>query len=216
MALLSAYANVGEYKQLNKHSGADADALITEELLAASRRIERMLGVTPGYFNTHAETYTFDGGGGPILRLRDSAGRAYCLTGINGNGVGVDTERDASYDGYSWDLADAWVRGLPANAAAGSEPFTALELLNITTAPETRWPTFPAAVQVTGTWGWLAVPGVVRDVTAALVRDLLELHRAGAFREVQTLDGSVPMTEDTFGRWMSVASSYSRKLPVVA
>ena len=99
---------------------------------------------------------------------------------------------------------------------AQSEPFTALELLSITTATITSWPTIVAAVEITGTFGWASVPGVIKELAIYLTRDKRDMHKGGATMTIDTLDGPVVMSNDTFGRWMGVVRDYSRRLPAFA
>lgn len=217
MALLDTYASVEEYRAWNKRASGADDAELSEALLLNTRRLEKMLHLAAGYFNTHSGTYIFDAHGGTVLDLRDRAGMAYCLTAITADSLGIDLERDATYDYYSWDLADNWVRGLPENAASFSEPFTSLEIVPTTSAPITTWPSGAALIQIAGTFGWAAVPDAVRATVMALTRDLIDTHLAGATAELQGPDGETfIVTTETFNRFMALAGHYGRKLPVFA
>lgn len=217
MAQLDPYAELDEYRARNRVTG-ERDSLAVAELLTLnSRRLEKMLHVAPGYFNTHAATYVFDAYGGSVLDLRDRAGMAYCLTAITADSLALDTDGDGSYDDYTLDLDDAWVRGLPENAASQSEPFMSLELLPLTSATITTWPDAPASVQIAGTWGWATRPPAVREVVIALTRDLRETHLAGATMQLQGPDGEVfDVRPDTFSRFMALASLYGRRGVVFA
>ena len=216
MALLSAYASAGDYRDRVMSTDASDDEEITSLLETVSRRLERMLGVCPGYFNTATGTRTYDGHGGRVLRLRGSDGLAHCLTAVTADSVKIDTDGDGSFDDFTLDFADAWLRGLPANAATFSEPFTAIELLPITSATITSWPTRAAAVEITGTFGWAAVPGVIKELAIYLTRDMRDLHKGGATMTIETLDGPVQMSSDTFGRFMAASRFYSRRIPAFA
>lgn len=213
MALLDAYAEVEDYKARNRMTGDADDQEIAALLLLNSRRAEKLLHCAAGYWNTHSGTYVFDAYGGTILDLRDSAGMAYCLTAITADSLALDTDGDGSFDDYTLDLADAWVRGLPANAASFSEPFTSIELLPISSATITSWPDAPASVQIAGTFGWAAVPTAIREFVIALTRDMRDTHMAGSTRELQGPDGETFLVaDDTFGRFMALAGLYGRRI----
>ena len=217
MALLDAYATDTQYRARTGDKGTGTDTTLNAQLLLASRLLERSLRVMPGAFNTHTGTYIFDALGGTVLRLRDRAGLGYFLQTITANSLGIDLDLDKTYDYYTLDLADAWVRGLPENAAAFSEPFTAIELLShISTADPTRWPELVAGVRIVGTWGWAAVPNAVIDLTVHLVHDLRNAHQAGATLEVPTIDGSMPLSNQTWRLWNEMKARYGRRIPAVA
>jgi len=214
MALLDSYADFTQYKDANKLLSDTDEISITDLLLLNSRRLEKLLRVAPGYFNTHTATYTFDGHGGSVLYLRDRAGLAYCLTAITADSLLIDDDADGTFDDYTLDLADAWVRGLPENAASQSEPFRRLELLPLSTATITAWPKAAASVQITGTWGWAAVPSAVRESVIALTRDARETLAAGATQQLPEFPFEV--RPDTWARVMTMANLYGRKVPRVA
>lgn len=211
MALLDAYATLAEYKAEYNLTASTWDTEITAALLGRSRVAEKLLGVAAGYFNTHSATYVFDGHGESVLWLRDRSGVGYCLTAITADNCSIDTNLDGTAD-YTLDLADAWLRGLPENAAGLSEPFTALELLPHTTATITKWPDLPASISITGTWGWAAVPHQINQFTLKLVRDLRDMQTGGATQQVRDIDGvPIPLSDDTFRHFMAIAGLYGRR-----
>lgn len=178
--------------------------------------IERSLGLCPGAFNTVASSArTFDAYGGRELWLRDRERMAHPFTAIAADGIGIDTDVDATYDGKVIDLTDAWVRGLPDSADVFSRPYYGLELLPISSADPSTWPMRPASVRITATWGWAAVPGEVLELTVHLARDLIEGHLGGAVVELPTLEGAggLPLTQQTWRIWRELRQSMSRKLP---
>jgi hypothetical protein len=219
MAILDAYATATNYRAQTGDKASGADAVLDAQLLTVSRLLERSLSVQPGAFNTHSATYTFDGRGGRVLDLRDRSGRTHFVTAITANSLGIDSELDGTYDGYLWDLSDAWVRGLPENAVAASEPFTRIEILpHIATAELTVWPTRPAAVRITGTWGWGAVPGAIMQLTVSLAHDLRQAQLSGALMESPpTLEsGGFPMQDQSWRLWRDIRHRYGMRgsLPI--
>ena len=218
MALLSAYATAAQFRLRVGSKAAASDADLDAQLLLCSRLVERSLQVMVGAFNSHTATYTFDARGGALLSLRDRAGRGYFLQAINADGLGIDSELDGTYDGYVLDLNDAWLRGLPESAVAGSEPYSMLELLgHLSSASPSRWLDQPANVRIAGTWGWAAVPGAILELTVSIVHDLRQAHLGGATLEVPALDGGgFPMRDDSWRLWREVKALYGRRAPTLA
>jgi hypothetical protein len=216
MALLDAYATDTQYRARTGDKSIGTDANLNQELLAASRLLERALGVAAGAFNLSTSTQrTFDAHGGTVLYLRDREGRQHFLNTVGADGIGVDADAGGAFNDYTLDFADAWVRGLPENAALGSEPFTAIELLPITSATLMRWPDRVAATRITATWGWTAVPQPIVALAIHLVHDLRDAHLAGAVLDLPGIDRSLPLQDDTWRLWLDLRRLYSRALPVV-
>lgn len=217
MPVLDAYAT-GEDYEARATDGvgvSDSDEL-AEDLEAASRLLDAELGVHDGAFNSHTATYTFDAVGGEVLWLRDRSDRAYFLQAVQADGIGIDVERDGTFDYYTLDLNDAWVRGLPENASALSRPYTSLEILgSIVGAEPTCWPDQRAAVRINGTWGWSSVPEAIKALTITMTRELRDLYGAGSVGETQQLDEAVPLARDTRRLIGSMKRRYSRRLPGV-
>ena len=218
MALLDSYATIAQYRAAIGDKATAADATITAELTVMSRQLERALMLAPGYFNASATSQAriFDGNGRDTLQLRDTAGYGYCLTAIATDGLAIDSDLDGSYDDYTFDLADAWVRGLPENAAAHSEPFTAIQLRPLSSATLTIFPRLPGCVQITGTWGWSAVPQIVTDLVIRRTHELRQGLVAGAMQAVPAFDGAEPMQPRTAWLFHEAERLYGRKLPVIA
>jgi len=196
--------------------GAGTDATLDAELLGVSRLLEKSLQVAPGAFNSVATSArVFDGFGEPILYLRDRADRAYFLQSIDTDGLKIDEDLDGSYDDYTWDFADAWVRGLPENAAAGSEPFTAIEIRPVTTAPRTTFPNLPGCIQITGTWGWAAVPELIKQLVCHRTNALRGAQLAGATPTMPGIDSGIPLGPRTGWLFKEAERLYGRRLPVI-
>lgn len=217
MAILSAYATIAQFRAAIGDKATAADATITAELLTMSRQLERALGLAPGYFNASAtgQARVFDGNGRSILELRDREGYGYCLTAIVADSLAIDSNLDGSYDDYTLDLSDAWVRGLPANAAAHSEPFTAIELRPLTTATLTIFPRLPGCVQITGTWGWAAVPQIIIDLVIHRTHDLRQGLSAGATGAIAAFDSPEQMQPRSLWLFREAEKLYGRRLPVI-
>jgi len=217
MALMDAYADATAYRDRVKDRETGSNTVLNAQLLSASRLAERSLRVAPGAFNSATGTRVFDGTGTNTLYLRDTSGLASFLQSIDADGLKIDEEMNGLYDDYLWDLSDAWLRGLPENAAASSEPFTALQIRNITTAPRTTFPAFEGCVQITGTWGWAAVPNEITEFVVHLVHEVRQGHMAGPTLELPTIDGAQALgSGDLWRRWAEIKRQYGRKIPVLA
>ncbi|HRC63542.1 MAG TPA: hypothetical protein PLX85_10025, partial [Dehalococcoidia bacterium] len=208
MALLDAYATKDEYRAAVGSKATGTDTTLDAQLTAMTRQTERSLQVAPGGFNSHAGTYTFDAHGGQVLWLRDSADLGYFLQSITADSCGIDIEEDGTFDYYTLDLGDAWLRGLPEHAATFSEPYIALQLLaHRTNAEPTEWPDQPASVRIAGTWGWAAVPRVIKELVIHRTHELREALKGGALEAMTNFEGTtafpaggagVPMGQRTF------------------
>ena len=213
MALLSSYADANDYRLFNGRVSQDEDALLTEWLPGISRVAEKRARVAPGGFNSHTGTYVFDGSGTDTLYLRDASGLGYFLQSITANSLKIDTDRDGSFDDYTWDLDDAWVVGLPPNAEAQSEPYKALRILPITTAPRTVFPSDKQCIEITGTWGWAAVPFGIKSRVVGIARELLDAHRAGARMGGVSVEDMIDRIPAARGMMSLLEREYSRYVP---
>ncbi len=214
--LTTPYASAGEYRLRTAQKGENA-AELTSQLLMADRLLERTLEVPPGAFLSYSETHTFDAHGGTVLRLRDRAGAGYFLRDITANLLELDTENDGTYDGALLDLDDAWVRGLPENAALLGEPFTALEILaHLSTADPRAWPSNPASVRITGTWGWAAVPGAIKELVIDIVHGVRSAQLAGPALDVPVIEEGFTLSRDAFFRMREMKQRYGRRIAAIA
>jgi hypothetical protein len=216
MALLDPYATASEYRsRVSKRDTAD-DTEITNQLLAVSRMLEYELRVAPGTFNSSSASVTryFNTilGDEPVLRLVDERGQQHVLQTIATDGIAVDTDGDGDYD-YTVDpTGESWIIARPYNAAALGEPWDSLEILPYTTATFTKWPTYMRGVRITGTWGWPAVPGMIKELTVKMTRDIRDSEEAGAAGS----RSGVALKPDTWRLWLSAKQQYGSRYLVVA
>lgn len=203
MALADAYATFDEYRA---HTGlrSDGDQDTYEALLVtASRMIERW---TERVFNQSAAGVAryFDGNGRAEMYIDDLA----TLTAVD-----LDTTGDGSY-AVSVDPAAVLLR--PRNAAELGEPYTSVELVPARGAPLSAWPSRPAAVRITGTWGYAAVPGAIRDATILIARQLRDLQQSGLTLTVEVADQQLQVRPGSFSLIAALREQYSRRLPGIA
>lgn len=241
MSLLDSYATVDDYRARIGAAGSGADAVNTAQLLSTSRLLERELGLSPGAFNSvTGVTCHFDGSGQPELTLSDRAGLCYFLQSIDAAGLGIDMDGDGVAD-YTFDLTNPWLRGLPENAAAGSEPYTSLELIPYPTNPIRTFGygynngygngygygygdrngvarLLVAAVTVKGTWGWASVPEMVTELVVHLTHDLRIGQFAGPSGGLQATFGGTAhaLSPNTYWLWREAQRLYSSRIPAVA
>lgn len=210
MALLDPYVSTEEYNQrVDRTSDAD-DAILNGQLVSMTRLLEEECGIATGGLNEHTATYTFPGFGGDVLRLRDSDERQYFLQSVPASGIGVDTEKDGTFDGEALSLASG-VRGLPENAVAQERGFDRVQLLSY--AAITTWPEYEAAVTFTNAvWGSPMLLALAKEAVISMVRDIREHHVAE-----RNPDTGLPMfTDDTWRIIRSLKERINRSLPVVA
>ncbi|MGE0229980.1 MAG: hypothetical protein AB7I38_17045 [Dehalococcoidia bacterium] len=212
MALLDAYATAAEYRAMVGDGSTGSDSTLDAQLLGMSRLLERSLQVAVGQWNAHTGTYVFDGSGKAELSLRDRDGRAYFLRSIDPDLLEVDADLDGTYE-YTLDTGDAWVRGLPENAAALSEPFRAIELRPLSGALLTAFPALPGCVRITGAWAWAAVPRAVKDLVIHRTHEVREALKAGATMQLPSFEGALPMQPKTAWLWHEAERLYGRRLP---
>lgn len=214
--VLTAYASAAEYRQRNGRLSTADDASLDAMLLSVSRAVDKRCGVHPGAFNTQgALTFVFDGDGGEYLPLRDGQGLQYFLRTISTDGLTLDTDSDGTAD-YTLDLSDTFVRGLPENATQYSEPYTKLELLPFPTATVAQWPLYRASVSITGTWGWAAVPGAIKERVIGLTRELVDVHHSGAAQIVSTAEDLIQSMPSARALMNMLEREFSYRIPGVA
>lgn len=154
-----------------------------------SDECDRESGIAPRHWGpiVATVTYEFDSTGGEVLRLRDDDGLQYFLRELDT--VEVDVDNDGVFE-YSWDLADAWLEGVPVNAVVNGGAFTGLRLRGVSTAPETAW---AGRVRITATdgWGHAEVPQAVKSCVIVKAHGLSQRLFAGEIVEESLRQASV-------------------------
>lgn len=205
MAVTDAYVTTAQYRASINRSDAGADADILADLTAVSRYLDKRLGrhFTVDVANV-ARVFTPIGSD----RLRAPAGAGMPLgwaeTENPWRAIGAQRvlhiddlsaapasiKLDEDQDGaFEVTLATTDYELLPRNAPLGSEarPYTAIEL----TPWGTRWSWLPGVrVQVTGRWGWPAVPPAIQRATIQITA-ILRLESPRATRQVTALGDTI-------------------------
>lgn len=195
---MASYIDAKIYRAKTGDLAAATDSQLDADLITAEEMIERELRVARGHFGPiGSTTYTFPATGGAVLHLRDSDGFQYFLRTVTADSCKIDDDADGSFDDYTLDLSDAWLKGLPENAAAFDEPYTRLELLNISSATITQWPVARYSVRITGTWGWEVTPGIIVDLICDVAHNMRQSAIAGGLA-IPSSDGELPLSP---GMW---------------
>lgn len=193
MAIADPYAQVGDYYDRSEKTDGDDDQVIANQLIAASRLLDRRLGWPFG--QDAADTirvYTVP----PRTLNADDARWLDLQTPLAQapTEVIVDEDGDGDFaDETAWVL-DTDFELMPTNAAEGPEPRPYYSL-HIPSWSDKSWPV-GYRVRVTGIHGWPAVPAAIKEATVELVR-LLRLETPRATREVNMgLDTLVSTTPE--------------------
>lgn len=214
---LTAVATAGEYRDRTGKQSTAADTTIGALLTTMTRVVERRIGVAPGMLKPQTGlTFTFSAQGGSRLHLRDDRGSQYLLRSITADSLKIDASRDGTFDDYLLDTADLWVTPIPVNAAALEQPYTAIDLRPLASATITQWPDAEASVQITGTWGWAATPGALKERVIAMTRELIETHAAGPTLTIANLDESVQINPTTRSLMAMLEREFRYRIPAVA
>lgn len=225
MPVIDAYATLAEYKTRITKTKTSDDASITAALPAVSRYVDKECG---RFFTQDAAAVArvYDGNGLTRLYIDDLATVTDLAVkvDINGDWDYADPDETLTIDTHFWPG--------PANAALGAEPSPYLWLdLVPNNARLSRWARYTLwpgqtdygvsgasqirAVQVTGKWGWPAVPGAIKELTIALTHYLLGLERVGLFTAT-IIESTLETADDPDSRRIhkllrDIKDRYSRK-----
>lgn len=168
-SLTNTYVELEEFKSSVELTGKTlADADIQVALVAASRGIDKALG-RRFYPDTDANQVRYYTPNGARLWIDDLVTLTSLKTDDTGDGTFENT----------WTANTDFVLG-PLNAAADGEPYTHIE---INPAGSLRWPTscYPRSVEVTGKFGWPAVPWQAKELTTLIAHRLVKRARQTPF-----------------------------------
>jgi hypothetical protein len=210
----TAYATAEEFRDFTTNSTSTVkDVELGRLAVAASRELDHELGLPPAMLAPHSATYYFPASPHALHELRDERLRGYWLRAVDVEGIAVDSEHDGTFDGYTFDLTETWVRGWPRNATALGEPFKGLELFGgFTSAQLSTWASGPFAVS--GDWGWAAIPEGAVLATLCIMRDVRDRLAAGPAGSYQLLQSGVVVRDDTFRTVNALRRPYGRRYAV--
>lgn len=165
--LTNTYLELEEFKSTTELTGMNfADADIQNVLVSTSRGIDEAFGrrfyLDP---NANQVRYYTPAWNSPRLWIDDLVTLTTLKSDDSGDGTFENT----------WTANTDFVLG-PLNAAADGKPYTHIE---INPAGSLRWPThgYPRTIEVTGKFGWPAVPPNVKTLTRLIAGRLLKRIR---------------------------------------
>jgi hypothetical protein len=204
MAWAPDYATVAELKTFLGITDAADDTALATAITAASRAIDasahRQFGKTAA---TEARVYSYDG-----LRLGSLQ-----MVAIDDVMTVTDLTVAVDYDG-SRAYASTWVTAdfdlFPHNAPVSGVPWTHLVVRS--TGTYRYFPKDHSAIRVTATWGWTAVPGVVKQAALLQAERLFKRREApfgvagsaeygSELRLLNKLDPDVDLLISSVRRW---------------
>lgn len=206
-AVTEPYIELDEYKQRVGKTTADDDEVLDGLLKTVSRLIDQECG---RFFGVDAAVVTrvYDSNGLPILYINDVA----TATGLI---VKVDLDADFLFTGADETLTEGthfWLG--PANADKGPEPMP-YRYLEVVPANGrlTVWPEQARAVSVTAKFGWPAVPGAIKEATAMMTREIVDLVKAGPSATLQNIDAAINLSPTAFAIVQRIKREYGLGAP---
>ncbi len=158
------YCTVDDYKSWVGLSDSIDDATIDRAILAASRGVDNFCHTS--FWQTAAATVrVFDTCDTWRVRIDD----AVAVTA-----VATDADANGTFE-VVWAAADYQLLPLNPLASADPEPYTEIQAVGTLRFPRRSSVTSRhGLIQVTGTWGWPAVPDAVVQATLLLVNRLIK------------------------------------------
>jgi hypothetical protein len=157
------YCTIPDYKAWVGLDDVIDDVVIDRAITAASRGIDNFCKTR--FWQTAAGTArVFDSCDGRLLRIGDAVAVTQVATDVAGDGV----------------FETVWTTGdyqlLPVNVAAAPEPrpYTQIRAIATLTFPRPPSTGRVGRSQVTGTWGWPAIPAAVFEATLLVVNRLVK------------------------------------------
>lgn len=181
MAWNDAYGTAEEYRARVGKSDAADDADIGEQLIAVSGLLNRECH---RQFNLSGEVAR------QFTRTSPIAVAVTDLVTLSADGFTVDTTGDGVFE-TTIDSGDLIL--LPRMAAEDPDPYTRIELhrkqTTITQLPRTRY-----CIQITGTWGWAAVPNAIVEAVYSIVREIRDLQEGGYTATLENVDIAIRLS----------------------
>ncbi len=148
MSITNGYTTLATFKARLDHLGSHDDAMLEQLIEAASRQIDGLCGRS--FYQQTAQTRTFTPEMGDLVWVDDLVSVTSLATDEDGSRTYATTWASTDYD-----LG-------PENAVAHGTPYTVIET---TLNGRYRFPFGRRTVQITGTWGWPAVPDAIEEAT---------------------------------------------------
>jgi len=205
MPLTDPFATAQEYRARIGSKDEGADGVIDEQLAAVSRFLEEEADRTFGR-DAAVVARVYDGNGSRRIWVDDIGD----LTDLV---VKVDLNEDYDFADADETLTIAthyWAG--PANAGLGPEPkpYRHLDVVPNNGRLDS-WPDRPRSLQVTAKFGWPAVPGMVKEATILIVRELRDLQKAGMTLELQAIDQQTHLSPQAFSLVQRIKREYGKQ-----
>ena len=174
MSIINGYLTAGEASDYVGRQFADSSGILNDVVTVASRSIDRHCG---RHFYRVGTTEA------PVARVFDATTPYRLDLGSFNDLVSVTTLK-ADHDGngtFEVTYGEATYQLSPPGAASRapvSQPYTCVELLNGNELPMWASSRRRGLVEVTGVWGWPAVPIEVKQACRILVAELAKLQDA--------------------------------------
>lgn len=205
-SLVDPYLTAEEYRaRIGKTDNAEDATVITPVLLAISRFFEKECGGRFFNMDAAAVVRTYDGNGETLLYVDDIA----TATGLV---VKVDLDGDYAFTGTDETLTintHFWLG--PPNVLLEPEPQPYRYLqIRPDNSVLSIWPEQLRSVQVTAKFGWPAVPAILRDATALVAREMLDLQKAGPTAMMQNVEDVVRLSPTAFAIVQRIKREYGK------
>lgn len=197
MAITDAYASASEYRVVTGRTDTGSDAQILLDLKAISRFLE---GKLERFFTKNAEDVA-------RVYVPPESATAIWIDDLSASPttVKLDTAGDGT---FATTLVSSDYELLPLNADKGPEPrpYTQIAM--------TPWGSYGAfiegqRVEITGKWGWPAVPEPIKQATIHLTA-ILRLETPRATRRVVELDTVMEASADAQSLIKQLTDNYRR------
>jgi hypothetical protein len=167
MAITNGYCTLAEVKAALRITDSNDDTLLENEIEGASRRVDGFCGRF--FYKTSATAINIYPLNSYLLRFPNDL--ANSTVTIKTDTLGNGTYATTLTQGVDYLLE-------PTNTVIQSRPYSQARMVGGATFPEEVTPSFPT-VQVSGYWGWDAVPDDVRTATVLLsIRGFARLNAA--------------------------------------
>jgi len=180
MAWDSPYITPAELRaRITKRGTAQDESVLTPVILAASRLVEE--AASRRFNQGSSETRYFAGSGHAQIAIDDL---------VSVSAISVD---DAGDGAYSTTLIAGDYVLLPRNAPLDDEPYTHVRI-GPAASTITTWAEVADWVKIAGIFGYPAVPAIVKEWTALVARQMIDLLEAGVTQTIEGIDAQVRFT----------------------
>ena len=195
MDISDAYATATEYREVSGSGDAGLDSVIDRDLTSVSRWLEHKLD---RFFNVDA---------GDVARIYEAKqARELWINDLSAapTTIKIDEDNDGSFaDETALVATDYELRPLNADKGPEVEPYSHILLTSWGT--KSSWKNL--RVEITGKWGWLAVPDIVKSATIEFTR-LWRMETPRATTAITEMDQVIGMSRSAQSMLEELVSRY--------